>query len=186
MSKENTNKIENNYSLSHTYHDSLVYNTKDSGETNSPSPQLDMESLLSATRDGKFKIQYDFSGGYAIPLGIAHANEKQLFFSELQEVYKRVDAKEARKWLEQVEAFLDEDWGLGKDFAVRSRPSFVVYQNDFGWNLDQFVDDYRTMGDKVFELAYFSTAFAGLGDERRRRRRRRNLTISNWREQIRL
>ncbi|MDP4039419.1 MAG: hypothetical protein Q8P57_02465 [Candidatus Pacearchaeota archaeon] len=90
------------------------------------------------------------------------------FFGELQEIYRRVGAEKAREWLKQATAFFEEDQKLGRDFAVRSRPAFVAYQNDLRWDLDQFVDDYRKMGDAVFELAGFSSKFAGLGNERRR------------------
>jgi len=129
---------------------------------------LELMGLDSALKDVQSGLTY--GGGYTslTESGLLSSNGNASFFSELQEVYRRVGAEKARKWLEQANAFFEEDWKTGRDFAVRSRPTYVAYENDFGWDLYQFVEDYEIIGDGVFELAGFSNKFEGLGNERRR------------------
>jgi len=166
LTHQSINKYENKY-ISDLNDDKLFYSERRSNPLESVN-SLELIGLGSALKDVLLGLTHGIGYASLTKSGALSSHENTSFFSDLQEIYRRVGAEKARKWLEQANAFFGEDWKIGRDFAVRSRPTFVAYENDFGWDLDQFVEDYKKMGDSVFELAGFSSKFAGLGDKRRR------------------
>ncbi len=111
---------------------------------------------------------YPEKGFSVSSLGLnSEGNQNRAFFGEVQEIYRQLGAEVGSNWLRHANALFGEDWSLGRDFAVKSRPTLTAYCKSLGWDLETFVRDYHSFGKPLFEVANVTTKFSAFNPERK-------------------
>src|SRR3989344_4518010 len=87
------------------------------------------------------------------------------FFSQLKEIYMLIGKSAASEWMAGAIKLTAEDKELGKEFATGSKDGLVAYVKDLGYDLDQFMHDFRILGMGLGQIAKVSPKYAVLGKE---------------------